>query len=131
MDIKARQSARAKLSIPEHPKKNFSLYTSNGTLIATGYTRVVIGDRGAYIEFSKKQAIIDNMTTPPDQKWRWKDKNWTDKVYYWWLTAKDSSGIKIYFQRKLVDYADYKADMFYVSPTDVKVETDSAGCSIE
>lgn len=37
-------------------EKNRPIYSSNGTLIANGFDRIVIGDYGPYIEFTKEQA---------------------------------------------------------------------------
>ena len=31
-----------------------ALYTKNGTLVCNDYTRIVVGDYGAFIEFSKE-----------------------------------------------------------------------------
>ena len=42
-----------------------------------------------------------------------------NKVKYLWLTIKDNSCIKIYYQKKSVDYADYKPGMLYVSVHEV------------
>lgn len=36
-----------------------------------------------------------------------------------WLTAKDGSGVKIYFQKNTVSYADYRTGKLYVSPHEV------------
>ena len=37
-------------------EKNRPIYSSNGILIANGFDRIVIGDYGPYIEFTKEQA---------------------------------------------------------------------------
>lgn len=36
-------------------------------------------------------------------------------VKYNWLTINDNSNIKIYYQKRLVDYADYQINKYYVS----------------
>lgn len=102
--------------------KNCNLYSKGGTLIATGYNRVVIGDYGAFVEFDKTQAIKQNIKVKAGQEYRYNDKQYSENVKYLWLTAKDNSDCKIYFQKKAVNYADYKEGMFYISPYEVKIE---------
>lgn len=91
----------------------------SGTVIANGYDRIVIGDYGAFIEFSKEQVVLKNIKVKKGQEYRINDKNFCDKVKYIWLTAKDESDVKIYFQRRSVPYADYKVDKYYVSPNEI------------
>lgn len=93
-----------------------ALLTPDGTQIATGYRRVVIGDYGAFIEFDAKQALADNLRCQPGQEYRLNDPNYRERVKYHWLTATDGSGIKIYFQQRTVRYADYLPEHYYVSP---------------
>jgi len=95
-----------------------NLYTLDGTLIAIGYDRVVIGDYGAFIEINKDQLVKLNVVVAEGQEYRYEAKY--DKCKYYWLTATDNSDIKIYHQRLTVDYADYKKDKYYVSPYEVK-----------
>ena len=102
--------------------KNCNIYSKSGTLIATGYNRVVIGDYGAFVEFDKAQAVSQNIKVKAGQEYRYNDEQYSKNVKYLWLTAKDNSDCKIYFQKKTVDYADYKAEMFYISPYEVKTE---------
>jgi hypothetical protein len=101
--------------------KNFKLYSIEETLISNGYNRIVIGDYGAFIEFDRNQVILDNIIIPNSQKYRIEDKKYKKNVKYIWLTAKDTSNIKIYQQIKKVSYADYKIGMFYVSPYEIKI----------
>ena len=104
--------------------------TSKGTLFATGYTRVVFGDHGPYVEFRRDQVVCPlrpkfKSPLPPD-------------AYYEWLVPLDSSGIKVYDQKRDVrglksapkggfaakrkeGYADYRPGMIYVSPYDLQV----------
>ncbi|MCY9861248.1 hypothetical protein OTK49_01805 [Vibrio coralliirubri] len=107
-------------TIPEwcHPDGNneIKLATSDGTIIANGYSRLVVGDYGAFIEYSREQAIKDVVKCKEGEEYRFRDPEFKGKVKYYWYTAKDESGVKIYFQQKKVTYADYKPDMFYVSP---------------
>lgn len=85
-----------------------------GTLIAIGYTRVVIGDYGAFIEISPTQIqtcrIRERWPGPPDRP-----------VKYIWMETRDEEGTKVYFQQRGVAYADYQPGMYYVAPSDVTV----------
>lgn len=97
------------------------LYSLNGTLIATGYTRIVIGDYGAFIEYDKEQSVKKHYKIKEGQEYRINDPNYSKHVKYIWLTAKDGSDIKIYYQKRKVAYADYNPEMLYVSPYEVKL----------
>ena len=74
------------------------LETRSGTVIASGYNRIVIGDYGAFVE-------------------------------YLWLTADDDSDVKVYDQKRSVEYADYKPGMLYVSVYEVFPAETDAGLS--
>ena len=47
----ASKSYSERLKIPLEGDETLQLYTKSGTKVATGYERIVIGDRGPYIEF--------------------------------------------------------------------------------
>lgn len=102
--------------------KDCNIYSKNGTLLAIGYNRVVIGGYGAFVEFDKTQVISRNIKVKAGQEYRYSDERYSKNVKYLWLTAKDNSDCKIYFQKKTVNYADYKEGMFYISPYEVKIE---------
>ncbi len=89
------------------------LYTINGSLICNGYDRIVIGDYGAYIEFSSEQANKDLFIIAPGQEYRLEPRY--SNVKYIWLTIDDGSQIKIYYQKNTVSYADYKPQYYYIS----------------
>jgi hypothetical protein len=112
-------------SLPECLNVNgdveFKLYSKSGTLISSGYNRIVIGDYGAFIEFDLKQVVKKNLKIKKGQEYRIKDEKYKNNVKYIWLTAKDESDIKVYFQRKTVVYADYIPNVFYVSPFEIMV----------
>jgi hypothetical protein len=91
-----------------------TLFTSEGTKICEGYDRIVIGDYGAFIEFSNKPNDVE-FIVQPGQEYRINDKKYSKNVKYIWLTIDDSSGIKIYQQKKKVRYADYLPKKYYVS----------------
>ena len=100
---------------------NFKIYTLSNTLISNGYNRIVIGDYGAFIEFDKSQIIRENIKIKEGQEYRINDPIYSENVKYYWLTAKDNSDIKVYYQKKTVTYADYKPEVFYVSPYEIKI----------
>ena len=113
-------------NIPEYLSltgDNVQLFSLQGTLISTGYVRIVIGDYGAFIEFDKSQACKNNYRVKKGQEYRINDPGYNQKVKYIWLTAKDSSNIKIYYQKREVSYADYKPEMLYVSPYEVTISS--------
>ena len=101
---------------------NTCLYTKLGMCICTSYDRIVIGDYGAFIEYTKEQAITDNYIIKPGQEYRIYDKKYSKHVKYHWYTTKDDSNIKIYWQRKTVKYADYLRNRYYVSPHEVYIK---------
>lgn len=90
------------------------LYTLKGTQICNGYDRIVVGDYGAFIEFSEYQ-ISSSFVIQKGQEYRVNDEKYKKNVKYIWLTIDDGSNIKIYFQKRKVTYADYKPKKYYVS----------------
>ena len=52
---------------------------------------------------------------PEDQKYRLEDRN----VYYLEYRSIDTAFVKVYFQLKPVDYADYLVHKCYISPFDL------------
>ena len=104
--------------IPEIGNPETHFYSNNGTLLATGYIRIVVGERGAYIEFASESMCMENLHIPPDQKWRLQ----SDLAYYIEHRSRDEANVKVYEQRRTVGYADYKVDMFYVAPGDVVIK---------
>jgi len=87
-----------------------NLYLKNGTLLATGYNRVVHGERGDYIELEKEHFVQDL-----EYKFGFRNEV-PDDIYYIWLYPKSDKDVKIYYQLKTVKYADYKIGKFYISP---------------
>lgn len=106
-----------RLLIPIDGNRAVKLYTRSGMLIATGYTRVVIGKRGPYIEFSDDQILKENIQVPEKEKYRLD----VDYVYYHEYRTKQDF-VKLYFQRKTVDYADYRVGFWYISPFALKTD---------
>ena len=89
-------------------------------LIATGYTRVVHGGRGQYIEFHPDSIIDSELEVEPNQEYRLTDK-WKKLVYYAWYRTKTGAK-KVYFQYKKADYADYLPGYYYIAPKDLTFE---------
>ena len=104
-----------KLLVPQS-KATISLFTIYGLQIATGYQRIVIGDRGPYIEFEDKDILLKNTYMPESELWRTHNSS----AFYIELRTIDSSNIKIYGQLRKVDYADYKLGYYYISPYDLR-----------
>jgi len=101
-------------------KHTGAVFLKDGMLLSKGFVRIVHGDRGDYVEIHSDQVCLENLFIPPDQQWRVKNA----LVYYTEYRTKSSAGIlqqcggnvKVYFQVRTVDYADYRVGMYYVSP---------------
>lgn len=105
--------------IPEFGNPDAHFYSADGILLATGYTRIVIGGRGAYIEFASENICMENLHIPPDQRWRLG----SDVAYYIERCSRDAANVKVYEQRRTVGYADYRIGMFYIAPGDVVIKS--------
>jgi len=114
---------RARLVLPEFPESfedscELKFYTKSGMLIATGYNRIVIGERGPYIEFDHSHIVWINTYIPSNEMYRTSDY-WSGKVFYKEHRTTDVSYVKIYEQMKPVTYANYKIGKFYIDPFDL------------
>lgn len=92
---------------------NQNLYLLDGTLLATGFIRVVHGGRGDYIELIRKQFILPLISKFNNIDW---ETSISNDFYYYWLYPVGHPNVKIYKQCKTVKYADYKIGYFYISP---------------
>jgi len=134
--IEDKAELEAILSLSEEGNLYTQFYLADGTLFAIGYTRIVYGDHGPYIEFTRDQIAatlspkfnnsidLDNLPINP-------------KYYYYWLYPDGNPDIKVYLQLKPVTnlpnaprrldgkpsafnrkegYADYKRGYIYVDP---------------
>ena len=110
-----------RLRIPLEGNEQTRFESRTGLHVATGYTRIVIGGRGPYIEFLPGHLIWDNLHIPDEEKYRL-DHLWKDKVFYVEWRTNDESKVKVYEQKRKVDYADYKVGVVYISPFDLFVE---------
>ena len=116
----ARKEFASKL--PKWAKNPQPLYTLKGTLIANSFERVVVGDYGAFIEISTQDVERSNIKVKTGQEYRDKNPRYSNKVKYSWLTAKDDSDCKIYYQKRTVNYADYKIGYLYIAPEEVAIK---------
>jgi len=106
-------------NIPEFLKiegDDILLTTKNGTPLCQGYDRIVVGDYGAFVEFTKP---YQRLTIEKGQEYRLNDPKYSSNVKFLWLTIVDGSKVKIYKQQKCVMYADYRPQKFYVSVHEV------------
>lgn len=99
--------SRLRLSIEGDDKTEF--FSKSGELLCIGYKRVVIGERGPYVEFDTLQVQPGVFTQPPDG----------DKHYYYIEMRSARDDVKLYLQAFRVDYADYVPLMAYISPFDM------------
>lgn len=100
---------------------NKPIYSKNDVLIANGFDRIVIGDYGAYIEFTKEQSNYKNFIVEPGQEYRLTPR-YNNTIKYEWYTTKKLD-CKLYWQLRPVVYADYKPQRYYISPFEVKQYT--------
>jgi hypothetical protein len=92
--------------------------TKSGLSIAKGYRRIVIGRRGPYVEFDHDNINFDKFFIPCSEMWR----EHSDVAFYNEWRSVDSGYVKLYHQKKLVNYADYLIDKYYISPYDLYVK---------
>lgn len=91
--------------------------TKRGTTVATGFNRIVLGERGAYVEFTDDQILDSALCLPEDQIWRILGPKSIEAYYAWYETVDN---VKIYLQKKRVSYADYVPGRWYISPRDLQ-----------
>lgn len=109
-------------SLVEEGDGSVILYDMAGVMICHGYTRIVVGDYGAFIEFSEEQAAVCNFMIKPGQEFRATQEQYLAREKYIWLTTQNGSFPKIYKQLRTVPYADYLPGMYYVSPFEVQLK---------
>jgi len=100
--------------------QDINIYSPKDTLISVGYSQIIVGDYGAYLEISSNQIIRENIKVKIGQEYRFDSKY---KVKYYWYEPIDGTNVKIYLQKRKVKYADYRRGYFYISPDEVKVES--------
>ena len=104
-----------RLRIPTCGHCDLPLYSRDGLLLAKGYRRVVIGERGPYVEMLQRHIIRVHFHVPEDQRYRLKSRD----VYYIEFRSNCPSRVKAYLQRRAVEYADYRVGCWYISPADL------------
>lgn len=102
------------LTIPIEDGHGIPLCVNSPYVIANSYRRVVIGQRGPYVEFSKNEIFEKELYIPKSQLYRLSDP----KVYYIEFRTIEGDA-KVYYQMRSVAYADYKIGYFYISPSDL------------
>ena len=114
-----REGYRQRLILPEFPPDGETVVfrTKSGTVVAEGYERVVIGDRGPYVEFSPSHMVMEVFHIPDAQRWRV-----SGRCYYIECRTNDEANVKAYRQKATVGYADYKIGMWYISPFDLATD---------
>lgn len=100
-------------SLPAWAKAGFDggdevLINEAGTQISRGWSRIVVGDYGAFVELSPERACRENYSVG------------TGGDAYNWLRTFDRVRTKVYEQLRGVAYADYKPGRYYVAPDDVR-----------
>lgn len=129
--IDDRSKVEAKTGLTEFGNQETQFYTASGKLFAQGYTRVVYGDHGPYVEFDTA-----SIKCPLYRKFGQAPK---PDAFYDWLETDNPEDLKAYYQLKTVHnlknpppggfkgnrpegYADYQIGFIYVSPFELKVE---------
>ena len=104
-----------RIIVPLTGLADIKLFTKAGLLIATAYEGIVIGGRGPYVEFLPGQVIEASFHIPKEQEYRLA----AGYVYYIEYRSNWLANMKAYFQRRIVDYADYRVGHWYISPFDI------------
>lgn len=137
--IEDKNKVESKTGLSEFGNQTTKFYTASGSLFAEGYTRVVYGDHGPYIEFDTA-----SIKCPLYRKFGQAPK---PDAYYDWLETDTPNELKAYYQLKTVHnlknpppggfkgnrdegYADYKIGFVYVSPFELNVDN-SLGLSAD
>jgi hypothetical protein len=138
--IEDKEKLERECHLPEFPKAPgfdvFPTFESEGQLIAKGYERIVYGDHGPYIEFTKEQ-IVAPLASKFGNKIDFDNLPENPRFYYYWLYPEGNPDIKIYLQLKTVvdkpnapkrqdgkrstynrpeGYADYRVGYYYIDP---------------
>ena len=94
------------------------IYTKSLLLLADDCIRIVHGGRGDYVEISSEQIRKKSIKIPFKSLWRKKSKD----VYYIEYRTTDDTNTMVYYQKRLVKYADYKIGFYYVYLEDVIIK---------
>lgn len=102
-----------RMLVPLHGDATMKLYSVSKELLSTGYKRIVIGQRGPYVEIEFDQLNSEAFHEALEQH------------YYYVEFRSTVDNVKAYLQLKEVDYADYKVGLAYISPFDLVLEDNS------
>jgi hypothetical protein len=98
-----------------YPVGNQPVMLKDGTVIGRGYSRVIHGEAGDYVELLPEHVDRNSFSS----KFGDINRPLPAKSYYRWLEAGPNK-TKIYEQVKGVKYADYKPGRYYVDPKDLQ-----------
>lgn len=112
-----REYFKSKIDIPLDGDPDMKFYNKSGTLISSGYNRIVVGDYGPFIELNYTQMQLGNI----EEKWA---GSFRKIVKYVWMQTKDSEKTKIYLQKDTVPYADYRIGCYYIHLAHVVIRDD-------
>lgn len=104
-----------RLKIPINGPQKIELYNSSKKLVGDGYQRIVIGERGPYVEFNVDEINKPLFYIPESEKYRVT----CPSCYYIEYRSLDDSFTKLYYQKLKVTYADYRIGKCYISPFDL------------
>lgn len=126
---KDKERIEKEYGLDEFGVEDIEFFSSTGLLLATGYTRIVYGDHGPYIEFDQEQIEFESWEMTRSGRW---------PRYYATYYPKDGSNIKLYDQKRDVKhlpnppkgkssfrgnreegYADYKVGFCYIAPDEI------------
>ena len=114
-----RRTYAKRLRIPLVGNNDTKFYTQDGLLVATGYSRVVIGGRGPYIEFDDEHIVKSSFHVPKHAEY----KLHQTFTYYYEYRSNDKCFVKAYYQQMGVSYANYKIGKWYIDPDKLKTDT--------
>lgn len=132
-----RDRVEQQFKLKEFGDPNKKFYTPNGELIATGFNRMVYGDHGPYIEFTKAQIDLSRMEPDkgreanlPKRRFNlWYSKDGFVKAYDQLRTVADRPnpprGKYACNNKREEGYADYQPGFVYVDPECFEYDSDS------
>ena len=88
------------------------LFTEFKEPVAGRSERLVVGQRGPYVEFL---ALDAPLFIPELEGWRVAH----ERAYYVHYRTQGKALVKVYLQKRPVNYADYRPGRYYISPFDL------------
>jgi len=136
--IRDKKEIETELGLPEYGYGvDVDFITHEGYKIAVGYTRVVYGDHGPYIEMTESQLCLESLNLKSKSKREFYNKWYTpDRVLVYeqlrdvkHLPNPPKDGKKEAFRgNRKEGYADYRVGMFYVDPRLIKTHIKEEIC---